>query len=193
MQILYCRQYEIKKEGKTMNKTIFVAGVYGVGKDYLCDTISETTGIKKFSASQLISNINKENYAENKDVKDKKMNQVILREEVHKLLQRYKTIILTGHMCILDKHMNIEVLPQDVYANLEITSMVLLKNKPNIIVQNLIKRDGKEYNEELIDKFQRKEEELFIKVAKDIKAKSLIIDLLYDDSDLERFQKFLEV
>ena len=121
------------------------------------------------------------------------MNQVILREEVHKLLQRYKTIILTGHMCILDKHMNIEVLPQDVYANLEITSMVLLKNKPNIIVQNLIKRDGKEYNEELIDKFQRKEEELFIKVAKDIKAKSLIIDLLYDDSDLERFQKFLEV
>ena len=42
-----------------MNKTIFVAGVYGVGKDYLCDIISEMTGIKKFSASQLISNINK--------------------------------------------------------------------------------------------------------------------------------------
>ena len=43
-----------------MNKTIFVAGVYGVGKDYLCNKISEIIGVKKFSASQLISNINKE-------------------------------------------------------------------------------------------------------------------------------------
>ena len=30
-----------------MNRTIFVAGIYGVGKDYLCDKISETTKIKK--------------------------------------------------------------------------------------------------------------------------------------------------
>ena len=176
-----------------MNKTIFVAGVYGVGKDYLCDKIFEMIGIKKFSASQLISNINKENYEKNKDVKDKNKNQIILREEVYKLLQKYNTIILTGHMCILNKNMSIEVLPQDVYDNLEITSMVLLKNKPNVIVQNLMKRDGKVYNEKLMDEFQRKEEELFIKTAKAIHAKILIIDLLYDNSDLERFQKFLEV
>ena len=176
-----------------MNKTIFVAGVYGVGKDYLCDKISEMTGIKKFSASQLISNINKENYEGNKDVIDKNKNQTILRGEVHKLLQKYNTIILTGHMCILNKNMSVEELPQDVYDNLEIASMILLKNKPDVIVQNLMKRDKKEYNIKLIDEFQRKEEELFIKTAKIIKAKSLIIDLLYDDSDLERFQKFLEV
>lgn len=176
-----------------MNKTIFVAGVYGVGKDYLCDIISEMTGIKKFSASQLISNINKENYEGNKDVIDKNKNQTILREEVHKLLQKYNTIFLTGHMCILNKNMSIEELPQEVYGDLEITGMVLLKNKPDVIVQNLMKRDKKEYNVKLIDEFQRKEEELFIKTAKIIKAKSLIIDLLYDNSDLERFQKFLEV
>lgn len=175
-----------------MNKTIFVAGVYGVGKDYLCDTISEMTGIKKFSASQLISNINKEDYAKNKDVKDKNKNQIILREEVCKLLQKYKTIILTGHMCILNKDMDIEVLPKNVYGNLEITSMVLLKNKTDVIKQNLMKRDKKEYNNILIDEFQRKEEELFIETAKTIRAKSLIINLLYDNRDLEIFQKFLE-
>lgn len=176
-----------------MEKTIFVAGVYGVGKDYLCDKVSEITGIKKFSASQLISNINKEDYVEHKEVKDKNKNQTILREEVHDLLYKYNTIILTGHMCILNKNMHIEVLPQDTYANLGISSMVLLKNKPNKIVQNLMNRDGKVYNEKLIDEFQRKEEELFIKTAKDIKVKSLIIDLLYDNSDLERFKEFLEV
>ena len=176
-----------------MNKTIFVAGIDGVGKDYLCDKISEMTEIKKFSASRLISNINKENYARNKDVKDKNRNQIILIEEVHELLQKYNTIILTGHMCILNKNMGIEELPQEVYDNLEITSMVLLKNKSDIIVQNLMKRDKKVYNDKLIDEFQRKEEELFIKTAKAIHTKSLIIDLLYDNSDLERFQRFLEV
>ena len=89
--------------------------------------------------------------------------------------------------------MSIEELPQEVYGDLEITCMVLLKNKPDVIVQNLMKRDKKEYNVKLIDEFQRKEEELFINTVKVIKVKSLIIDLLYDDSDLERFQKFLEV
>lgn len=67
-----------------MNKTIFVAGVYGVGKDYLCNKISEITRVKKFSASQLISNINKENYERNKDVKNKAKNQIILIKEVYK-------------------------------------------------------------------------------------------------------------
>ena len=176
-----------------MNKTIFVAGVYGVGKDHLCNKISEITGVKKFSASQLISNINKENYEGNKDVIDKNKNQTILREEVHKLLQQYNTIVLTGHMCILNKNMSIEELPQDVYDKLEIASMILLKNKPDVIVQNLMKRDKKEYNIKLIDEFQRKEEELFAETAKTIKAKSLILDLLYNNSDIERFQKFLEV
>lgn len=176
-----------------MNRTIFVAGVYGVGKDYLCDKISETTKIKKFSASQLISNINNENYVENKVVKDKNRNQDILIKEVHELLQKHNTIILSGHMCILNKNMKIEALPQDVYGNLEITSMALLKNKPDVIVQNLMRRDKKKYNNELINEFQKKEEELFIKIVQEINVKSVIIDLLYNNSDLERFQKFLEV
>lgn len=176
-----------------MNKTIFVAGVYGVGKDYLCNKISEIIGVKKFSASQLISNINKENYERNKDVKNKAKNQIILIKEVHKLLQKYNTIILTGHMCILNKNMSIEELPQEVYDDLEITSMILLKNKTDVIIQNLMRRDKKVYNEILIDEFQRKEEELFAETAKTIKAKSLILDLLYNNSDIERFQKFLEV
>lgn len=175
-----------------MNKTIFVAGVYGVGKDYLCDKISETTKIKKFSASQLISNINKEDYIKNKVVKDKNINQKILIEEVQELLQKHNTIILTGHMCILNKNMKIELLPQDVYGNLGITSMVLLKNNPDVIVQNLMRRDKKEYNIKLIDEFQKKEEELFIKIVQEIDVKSIIIDLSYNNSDLERFQKFLE-
>lgn len=108
-------------------------------------------------------------------------------------MQKYNTIILTGHMCILNKNMSIEELPQEVYDNLEITSMILLKNKTDVIIQNLMRRDKKVYNEILIDEFQRKEEELFVETAKTIKTKSLILDLLYNNRDIERFQKLLEV
>lgn len=78
-----------------MIKTIFVAGVYGVGKDYLCNKISNFSGIKKFSASQLISNINNENYVNNKSIKNIDENQAILTGEVSNLLKVCKSIILT--------------------------------------------------------------------------------------------------
>ena len=56
-----------------------------------------------------------------------------------------------------------------------------------IVDKCTMRRDKKVYNEILVDEFQRKEEELFVETAKEIRAKSLIIDLLYDNSDLERF------
>ena len=85
---------------------------------------------------------------------------------MHKLLQKYNTIILTGHMCILNKNMSIEELPQEVYGDLEITGMVLLKNKPDVIVQNLMKRDKKEYNVKLIDDFKEKKKSCLLKQQK---------------------------
>ena len=176
-----------------MIKTIFVAGIYGVGKDYLCDKISMLLNINKYSASQLITNINKENYLKDKDVKDLTNNQAILINEVNEILKKQESIILTGHMCILNKDMNIEVLPHNVFKNLSITHMILLKNKPNIIKENLLRRDNKDYSIELIEDFQRKEEEIFTYVANEIGIKHLTIDLMYDNTDVERIIKFLEV
>ena len=176
-----------------MIKTIFVAGIYGVGKDYLCDKISKLLSINKYSASQLITNVNKENYLRDKNVKDVSNNQIILINEVNEILKTQKSIILTGHLCILNKDMSIEVLPQNVFRNLNITHMVLLKNKPNIIKNNLMNRDKKNYNKELIEEFQKKEEEMFSCVVNELRIKNLTIDLMYDNTDLERFIKFLEV
>ena len=175
-----------------MIRTIFVAGVYGVGKDYLCNKISNFSGIKNFSASQLISNINNENYVKNKSVKNIDDNQSILIREVSRLLKECKSIILTGHMCILNANMEIEELPSSVFNGLEITNMVLLKNDSDTIKQNLMKRDNKNYSLKLIEDFQKAEEEAFLITAQNIGAKSKIIDLMYDNSDVIRFQIFLE-
>lgn len=66
--------------------TIFLAGIYGVGKSTLAERISATTGLPCFSAGDLISRVNGEKYGANKFVTDKEKNQDILAEcvsEIH--------------------------------------------------------------------------------------------------------------
>ena len=175
-----------------MIKTIFIAGIYGVGKDYLCDIVSKKLRIKKYSASQLISAKNSEDYSVNKQVKNLNDNQKILVEEVKELINKFGRIILTGHMCILNKDLDIEILPNEVFQSLDITHMILLKNSPDIIKSNLLKRDNKIYNVDLIRSFQQKEEQLFLKVTERINCKNIIINLQYNSEDESKFERFLE-
>ncbi|MDD3336479.1 MAG: AAA family ATPase [Eubacteriales bacterium] len=56
--------------------TVFIAGVYGTGKSTLCSALSERLHIPTFSAGDLISAINDEQYGANKAVADKYINQI---------------------------------------------------------------------------------------------------------------------
>lgn len=58
--------------------TIFIAGVYGTGKSTVCSALSKELCIPAFSAGDLISSINGEQYGANKTVSDKNNNQVLL-------------------------------------------------------------------------------------------------------------------
>lgn len=75
--------------------TIFIAGSYGVGKSTLCDNLSRVSGVPAYSAGDLISCINGEQYGANKVVQDKEANQDILVIEVGKKLDHYPTIEVT--------------------------------------------------------------------------------------------------
>ena len=44
--------------------TIFIAGSYGVGKSTLCDNLSRVSGVPAYSAGDLISCINGEQYGD---------------------------------------------------------------------------------------------------------------------------------
>lgn len=55
--------------------TIFIAGSYGVGKSTLCDKLSKALGLPTYSAGDLISSINGEQYGANKAVQNKETNQ----------------------------------------------------------------------------------------------------------------------
>lgn len=70
--------------------TIFIAGVYGTGKSTMCSVLSEMLHIPAFSAGDLISATNSEQYGVNKAVSDKNKNQLLLAERVRQLTQKNK-------------------------------------------------------------------------------------------------------
>ena len=64
--------------------TIFIAGSYGVGKSTLCDNLSRVSGVPAYSAGDLISCINGEQYGANKVVQDKKLIKISLLSKLEK-------------------------------------------------------------------------------------------------------------
>lgn len=125
--------------------TIFVAGVYGVGKSTLCDNLAKMLDVPSYSAGDLISRVNGEAYGANKAVENKYNNQDILAMAVEERLQHNSTILLAGHFCIFDKHNHVDRLPSDTFSRLHIQQILLLEADINRIIRNLNQRDGKSY------------------------------------------------
>ena len=73
--------------------TIFIAGVYGVGKSTLVQKLASRINTPCFSSSTIISAVNGEQYGRNKAVKDKYKNQEILVARVSELLKELEQII----------------------------------------------------------------------------------------------------
>lgn len=64
--------------------TIFIAGSYGVGKSTLCDNLSKVSGVPAYSAGDLISCINGEQYAQIKWFRTKKLIKIFLLSKLEK-------------------------------------------------------------------------------------------------------------
>lgn len=146
--------------------TVFVAGVYGVGKSTLCTRLSEVLDIPFYSAGDLISQVNGEIYGANKAVQNKYSNQDILALAVDEKLKRSSTILLAGHFCIFDKHNRVDRLPFDTFPKLNIQRILLLEADENRIIQNLNQRDGKRYTEPQVLKLLLEERKAAEGVAK---------------------------
>ncbi len=164
--------------------TIFIAGVYGTGKSTICSALAERLHIPAFSASDLISVINGEQYGANKAVVDKDNNQVLLATRVQKLNSKNRQIILAGHFCIFDARYDVEVLPESVYPALNITQIVLLEAEVQNIISNLRHRNGKDYSEKSVTALIEKEREQSERTSKQLKCPRYIYKMTFSDRDL---------
>ena len=165
--------------------TIFIAGVYGVGKSTLVQKLASRINTPCFSSSTIISAVNGEQYGRNKAVKDKYKNQEILVARVSELLKELDQIILTGHFCILNKQNNIENLPQSVFHNLSIDCIILLEASPERIALNLQKRDGIEYSLETIRGLSIRERTCAHQIADALRCPLIIHHMSYDNNDIQ--------
>lgn len=168
--------------------TIFLAGIYGVGKSTLAEKISAMTGLPYFSAGDLISKVNGEKYGANKFVTDKEKNQDILVECVSEILQTTKTIILAGHFCIVNRQGEVEKLPNHVFTKLQISKIVLLEAPPSVIMEHLSGRDGKNYPLELLKDLLLQEHECAKIVSALLQCPLIIHQMRYKDEDIEVLQ-----
>lgn len=163
--------------------TLFVAGVYGVGKSTLCNQLSEALHIPFFSAGDLISKINGEQYGANKAVGDKYNNQDILAIEVHRQLKNNPRIILAGHFCIFTKDNQVDHLPEDVFQGLEITGILLLEATTEKLLSNLSSRDKRKYTYQQILAIQQAEQAVAKKIAAQIDCELLTHSMKFDGTD----------
>ncbi len=163
--------------------TIFIAGVYGAGKSTMCSALSAKLHIPAFSAGDLISAINGEQYGANKAVTDKDNNQVLLAERVRELNHENGQIILAGHFCIFNADNGVEVLPESIYSALDVARIVLLESDVQTIIEHLRCRDGKDYLEKSVSELIEKEREQSERISKQLKCPLDIYKMTFTDRD----------
>lgn len=171
--------------------TIFIAGSYGVGKSTLCYNLSKVLAIPAYSASDLISNVNGEQYGINKVVTDKNANQDILVMEIKKKLDQYPTILLAGHFCIFDKQNCVEKLPSHVFEQISIEQILLLEADPTRILINLNIRDKKRYELSHIELLLKEERRAAKEISHMYGYKLHIHHMAFDGADLQKCSKLL--
>lgn len=171
--------------------TIFLAGVYGVGKSTVCQKLSATYNLSVYSASDLISCVNDEQYGKNKLVTDLDNNQMILCRQVKRILASEPMIILAGHFCILGEDNEVVSIPDEIYKELRITKIVLLEADTNIIKSNLHSRDKTSYSKETVMALSIAERAKARSIAKELEVPLLIKEMRYSDCDIREIYELI--
>lgn len=172
--------------------TVFVAGIYGVGKSTLCNNLSNELCIPYFSAGDLISSVNGDKYGANKKVTNKYNNQDILYYEVRKQLQISSRIILAGHFCIFNKENRVDRLPDSIYGKLNIESILLLEADINVVMGNLNKRDKINYDYKQLALLAQEERNSAQRIAEIIECNLFIHRMNFNNKDIEACIPYIE-
>lgn len=123
---------------------IFVAGVHGVGKGYLCENYVGSNRAVHKSASQLIKEYGNVELTLDKLTADIDRNQLILMAAIDDLKGKKEDILLDGHFSLVTKAGSVEKIGIEIFKGLKLDGVILVKNDLELIKQRLIMRDNKE-------------------------------------------------
>lgn len=121
---------------------IFVAGIHGVGKSYLCKAYSENENAIHSSASQLIKQQLKiENWGVNKYVSEIERNQMALLEALEGF-KGNELLLLDGHFVLLKSANEFQDIPEDVFLKANFSGCLLIETDLATVTERLMNRDG---------------------------------------------------
>jgi adenylate kinase len=122
---------------------VFVAGVHGVGKSYLCERAGALLGIIHASASKLIrEQLALPAWNTNKLVADIQGNQRALIAAIQRYASEQSSILLDGHFVLRDASGKLTEIPDDVFSSLNLAGVVLLEKDLETIRRQVAARDG---------------------------------------------------
>lgn len=165
--------------------TVFVAGVHGVGKSYLCEKYAQVCDVLHESASSLIRKEKSQlNWSADKKVADVDDNQIALVSAVRRISEQGRALLLDGHFVLIDPNSEFIRLPSSVFKDLAITGVVLIEGSPEAISSRLQNRDSTQSAVD-IAKFVEAEREQAKLVCKEISASLHILHAPSEESFTE--------
>ncbi|MGZ5500735.1 MAG: ATP-binding protein [Nitrososphaeraceae archaeon] len=169
---------------------VFISGVHGVGKGFLCSRINEEFGLPVFSASTLIKQLKKSEIDVNKQVIDVENNQDYLIMALNNLNPQSETILLDGHFCLNGSNGMIDV-DIKTFKSMSLKSIITLYDNSEEISKRLLVRDGESLSIEAIDRLQKREIELAKITADQLNVKLHLASAKESLEDLSWIEKFL--
>lgn len=157
---------------KVMNRNIiFVGGIHGVGKTTLCSKIINRTGLKHFSASELIKKVKHDDVCKKRKlVPDINENQNYLSIALNEYMNEDLTYLLDGHFCLLNNEGAITRIPFSTFQDVSPSCIVTVSDSVDNIISRLSKRDSETYDDKYISLFQKEEIEYSKYIAKSLRV-----------------------
>ncbi|MFN3734606.1 ATP-binding protein [Comamonas testosteroni] len=124
---------------------VFVAGVHGVGKTYMCERVVASHGFTHASASRLIrEQLALPEWRADKLVADIDGNQRALIAAIERYERANTPILLDGHFLLKDRAGVLKEISTDVFAALNLGGVILLEKDPEEIRLQIAGRDDRD-------------------------------------------------
>ena len=168
---------------------ILLVGVHGVGKTTLLENLKKDVQFVALSISDLIRQAGNKIQSTDKFTKGIANNQELWKQELATYpFKDNDVVILDGHFTLLNHSKEIVELPFSTFDGLEISKIILKIEHPVVIRERLEIRDSQNWEKELIESFQNREQNRALEFSR---LKNIPVFTYDSDLKLEELKQFL--
>ena len=131
---------------------VFIAGGHGVGKTFLVSALTLPAGVVATSASKLIrEERGQASWGMDKRVAEVDANQLALASAVKRHNDGGARLLLDGHFALHGADGALRLLDAEVFAALNLSGVILLEAKPDVVAERIQARDNRKADREEIE------------------------------------------